>query len=348
MPSNFIDIFNDDAFSIDSLTDAVSLIDHIPGQAGALTFAGAGEPLATTKAVIEYRASAFNVIATSPRGAPAPQETRDKATVVEVKIPHIKKQQTIGAAAVQDARAFGTTELETVQSVVNTAMKKLTGNLDFTLEHLRLGALHGVVRDADGSELLNLFDTFNIAEPAPVEFLSSTGSLRPSIMDTKRRIEVAAKMLLPPTAEVVALCSPGFFDLLTKHPDVVVAYANYEAAASQLAGDVRKGFLFGGVTWIEYRGSDSVELETPSSGDLVGQIGIADGDCRFFLTGVPGLYTEKYAPADYWETVNTMALPRYARIALDQSFNRWVQLEIQSNPMPIVTRPATLIRGTFS
>lgn len=348
MPSNFIDIFADDAFSIDSLTEAVSREDHIPGQAGALAFAGVGEPLATTKALIEYKDSAFSVIPTSPRGGPAPQARRDKGNIFEVRIPHIKKQETIGASAVQDVRAFGTTELESVQNVVNKQMKKLLGDLDFTLEHLRLGALHGVIRDADGSEILNLFDAFNIAEPAAVEFSSSAGTLREKCMATKRRIEVAAKMLLPPGAEVAALCSPGFFDELTGHPDVVTAYANYEAGAAQLSGDVRKNFLFGGIIWSEYRGSDSIELETPSSDDLVGQIGIVDGDCRFVLTGVPGLYSEKFAPADYWETVNTLALPRYARIAIDTEFNRWAKLEIQSNPLPIVTRPSTLIRGTFA
>ena len=52
-----------------------------------------------------------------------------------------------------------------------------------------------------------------------------------------------------------------------------------------------------------------------------------------------------YAPADYIETVNTIGLPRYAKQATDQEFGRWVKLHTQSNPLPICTRPKTLIKG---
>jgi hypothetical protein len=32
---------------------------------------------------------------------------------------------------------------------------------------------------------------------------------------------------------------------------------------------------------------------------------------------------------------NTIALPRYAKGAVDQQFARWVMLHVQSNPLPI-------------
>ena len=71
----------------------------------------------------------------------------------------------------------------------------MTRRLDLTLEHLRLGALHGLVRDADGSILVNLFTAFNVTEPDAVEFSDSAGTLRASCMHVKRQVEKAAKSL---------------------------------------------------------------------------------------------------------------------------------------------------------
>ena len=51
------------------------------------------------------------------------------------------------------------------------------------------------------------------------------------------------------------------------------------------------------------------------------------------------------APADFVEAANTIGLPRYAKQAVDQQFARWVMLHVQSNPLPICTRPRVLIKG---
>jgi hypothetical protein len=66
---------------------------------------------------------------------------------------------------------------------------------------------------------------------------------------------------------------------------------------------------------------------------------------HFFPVGVPGLFRQYNAPADFVETVNTLGLPRYAKQAVDQEFGRWVKLHTQSNPLPICTRPKVLIKG---
>ena len=52
-----------------------------------------------------------------------------------------------------------------------------------------------------------------------------------------------------------------------------------------------------------------------------------------------------YAPADYIETVNTVGLPFYAKQQL-MDFDKGVEIETQSNPLCINTRPRTVIRIT--
>ena len=61
--------------------------------------------------------------------------------------------------------------------------------------------------------------------------------------------------------------------------------------------------------------------------------------------GVAGPFRQYNAPADFVETANTLGLPRSAKQAVDGQFARWVMLHVQSNPLPICTRPRVLIRG---
>ena len=45
------------------------------------------------------------------------------------------------------------------------------------------------------------------------------------------------------------------------------------------------------------------------------------------------------------DAAGTIGPPRYAKQAVDQQFARWVMLHVQSNPLPICTRPRVLIKG---
>ena len=60
----------------------------------------------------------------------------------------------------------------------------------------------------------------------------------------------------------------------------------------------------------------------------------------FYPEAVDGLFEIYHAPADTFETVNTLGQPLYARMIPDR--DEWVRLEIESNPLPICTRPQVL------
>ena len=53
----------------------------------------------------------------------------------------------------------------------------------------------------------------------------------------------------------------------------------------------------------------------------VGTVDFTDASkAYFFPVGVPGLFRQYNAPADFVETANTIGLPRYAKQAVDQQF----------------------------
>lgn len=100
------------------------------------------------------------------------------------------------------------------------------------------------------------------------------------------------------------------------------------AAAADLRGRVGEEVSFGGITFRRYRGGLG--------------FGVPTDKAYFYPEGVEGLFEIYFAPADTFETVNTLGLPLYARMIPDRDRDEWVRLEIESNPLPICTRPQVL------
>jgi len=335
---NHMDIFNDDAFSLVSLTAAINNLDFVPGRIGELAFAGVAEGVNSLTVSIEQRGQGLTLVQTSPRGGPAPKEVQDKGNIRPVSIPQIKIEDTIGAHQIQGVREFGSTDqLRGVTAVVNGQLQKMARRLDLTLEYHRLGAVQGVILDADGSTLTNLFTLFGVSQEAEVDFALSTSTtdVRGKCAGVIRTMKRNAKTVIPATAKVWALCSDDFFDALISHANVKGVYDGYAAAERRLGESYVHGvFEFGGIFFENYQGTDDNST-----------VAIAAAKAKFFWTGVPGLFAEYYAPADFMETVNTVGLPRYAKIAPDPKFNRFVDLHTQTNPLPLCLRPRTLMKA---
>jgi hypothetical protein len=348
------DFYNSDAFSLVTLTTLINMNEHVPGRAGELAFAGVGEGVNTTSVDVEVSAEgALTLIQTSTRGGPAPTQGQDKRKVIAVNIPHIKLEEGIGAHQVQNVREFGSMNtLRGARSVIDKQMTKASRRHDLTLENLRLGTLAGILRDADGSTLLNLFTLFGVTEPDAIDFdtvfnatpdAETVNTVRIKCHDVTRHMTRNVRAVMPSTAKVWCFAGDNFFDKLIESTSVKGVWDGWAAAERHLGGNYAQGvYEFGNIFFENYRGTDD---QTREDG---GTVGIAPDEARFFLTGVPGLYEEYYAPADFMETVNTLGLPRYAKVAPSDNMNRGVTLHTQQNPLSICTRPLTLVKGTSS
>ncbi len=333
-----LDIFANDAFSVIRLTAAINEIDHVPGRAGQLAFVGVGAGVPVTTITVESKKEILSLIQTSARGGPGDQGNQAKGVLQPINIPHIKKEEHIGADQVQDVRAFGTEDaLAGVEQVVNNAMLQLTRDHDLTLEHHRLGALRGKILDADGALLNDLFKLFGVTQEAEFDFVlgTDTTEVRTKCHEVIRIMKRNAKLAIPASANVHALCSDSFFDALLEHKSVKGVYDGWQAAERRLGGNFVHGiFEFGGIFFENYQGTDDNST-----------VAIATDKCSLFWSGIPGMYAEWYAPATFMETVNTIGLPRYAKLAPDPRFNEFVDLHTQQNPLPICLRPKTLIKA---
>jgi len=337
MASLALDIFKNDAFSFTSLTDAILKAPYKPGRIGALgLFRERG--ITTTTIVIEEKDGRLSLIQTSPRGGPGSTIGAQKRTARSFVVSHLERESKVLADEIQGVRAFGSPNSnDAISAIVNERLTDLRAMHEVTLEHLRAGAIQGLVKDADGSTLHNLFTEFNVAQQTGTVSPNSTtdegGDLRGEVVALQRLIE--NELGAEPISGYRAFCGKDFFDTLRADLGVVktLRFADPQSLLQQQAN--ARSFVYGGVTWEEYRGSTGGTPFFP------------DAEAYLFPEG-SNIFSTYFAPADFQETVNTVGLPIYAKVVVDDELNRYTKLHTQSNPLALCLRPRAVVKVTLA
>ncbi|MFP5497056.1 MAG: major capsid protein [Gammaproteobacteria bacterium] len=324
-----IAIFEDDAFSVSSLTAAINEQEYLPGRISSLGLFRE-EGISTLTVQIEKDGDTLALVPSGERGTSGLVVGGTKRTLIPFNTVHLPERFTIKADEIQGIRAFGTrSELQAVQDVVNKRLAKARRQLDATHEFQRMGALNGQVLDADGKTvLLDIYKSFGVNRQKLQMGLNSP--------DTELRVKCGEALDMQEEAlgSVTssgsrAMCGKNFWNKLIVHKSVKETYLNTMQAAS-LRGDARESFEFGGIVWERYRGK------------VAGVAFVHDDKALLIPEGVPDLYISSFAPADYMETVNTQGIPYYSKIEPMQ-FGKGVAGEAQSNPLHLCTRPRAQI-----
>lgn len=329
--------FDNPAFNMASLTRAMDLVPIQYGRIGQLNlFPEDGVP--TRSVIVEERDGVLTILPTRPPGADPSLGQVGKRRVRSFVIPHIPHDDVALPEEAQGVRAFGEeTQLETLASVLNRKLMTMSRKHDITLEWLRAGALRGTVLDADNSVILNLFSEFGVTEKSVDFDFAGTPQVRASAMEVSRHME--DNLLGDMMTGIHALCSEGFWNSLIANADIKAAYDRWQEGA-WLRQDARTAFAFAGIFWEEYRG------KAPDMDGNVREF-IEANTARFFPLGTTNTFATYFAPADFNETVNTIGRRRYAKQE-PRKFNRGTDIHTQSNPLPICTRPAVLVKGTIT
>lgn len=336
-----MDIFNNSAFSMTSLTTAVNKKPYKPQLLGSLGIF-TPKPSRTRDIWVERKNGRLHIVPTSDVGAPATKRVADKRDGTSFRTVRIAPGSRVSAEEVQGIRAFGSeSELKSVASEVSDRMDDLLSDLELTEEHHRLGAINGVLLDADGTTVIeDFYDRFGIAKPGAVDFAFSTEAteVRNVIKGITRAMHRSAKGALPEGAQIHALCGDEFYDALTTHPTVEKFYLNYLAAQQHQQGTGIFGvFYFEGVYWHNYRGTDDNAT-----------VAVPSGEARFFPVGGRDVFQKAMAPAEFAPYVNTRGLPRYAMVIPDRDRQAYVDVEVYSYPLFMCTRPEVLRSATAS
>jgi len=327
------DPFAADAFSAVDMTATVNEVTPVPTVLGSMgLFQEDG--IFGTKAEITVEGDSVVLVKTSNRYGSGQQGTTKARKTTVFKVPHVKWEDVINAEELENVlRTNG--GLKNLESELIARQANGSRSIDLTLEFHRLGAVKGIVLDADGSELFDLFDEFGVAQPAAVNFAlnSATTSIKKKCNGVTRSIAEALGLQGVPF-KTVALCSNGFFDDFVSHAETKAAYERQDSGAFLRDGGLAYSqFTYAGITFINYPGASGVAIE--------------DGKAHFFAQGIPGLFLGRYAAADRIEFVGEKGVPKYAFTDPDPK-RRFLGIEVQSNPLFVCTKPKSLITGTAS
>jgi len=331
-----MDIFNDDAFSMLSLTTAIERVPYKPSLLGSLGIFST-RPVTTEFVSMEEIQGRINLIQTDNRGAPPTQQVRDTRNIRVARTRRLALADTIYAAEIQGVRAFGSeTEMQQVQSIVARRGQKLRQSLELTQELHRLGAVQGIVLDADGSTLDNWFTFWGISQPTELDFEldDANTNVRTKCAGVIRAMERAAKGAFVPGTQVHAICGDTFYDGLIDHANVRATYQNWAAAAELRTDMTFRSFPYGGIVFHNYRGTDDNST-----------LAVAAEKAKFFPVGAPGVFEVAYAPGEWLDVVNTPGRELYAMMIPDRDRNAWVKEELYSYPLYYCTVPAVLQRA---
>lgn len=344
MPT-ILDIFNDSAFSATSLTNAINIV---PNEYGRIRELGlfSSEPLTTTTVAIEYNQGQLNLLPTRARGAPSSLGTPTKTSLRQFATFHIPHDDFVRADDVQNiiARVAADGVRESVMGLVNRKQAIMRRKHAVTLEHMRMSALRGSILDSDGSTLLNLFTEFGVTQKS-IDFVLGTTSTNVGAKIDELSAYMEDNLLGETMSSIHVLASPEWFAKFIGHTSITDAWKYYDGKFNPIRNDVRKNFVHRGVTFEEYRGYAQYLQE---DGTYANRKHIPAGEAVAFPLGTTDTFSTYWAPADFIDTVNTMGQEIYVRQVVDPEFQRWVKIHTQSNPLPLVKRPALLVKLTSS
>ncbi len=336
-----LDIFKQDAFKLVSMLQAIREVDYLPQRLGEMNVF-TPNPVRTETVAIEKRGETLALIKTSERGSPLEQRDTEKRDIRDFRTVRIAKGDRITASELANIRAFGTeSELQQVQDEV---MRRLAGpgglqnDVELTLENMRLGAIQGIVKDADGSTIRDWFTEFGVAQPAEIDFdldnaAPASGAVRKNCDQVVRAMMKAAKGVWVPGTRVHALCGDGFWDDLTAHQEVRETFLNTQAAAELRTGTAYQMFNYGGITWENYRGTDD------------DTVGINTDQAKFFPVNAPGAFLEVFSPGEKFENIGQLGERIYPMIVPDRDRDMYADIEVYSYPLHVCTRPLMLQRA---
>lgn len=255
-------------------------------------------------------------------------------------VPHFPYDDAISPQDIQGKRAYGSSNVETLEAVRTRKMERIRQNHAWTLEVARAQAITaGTVYAPNGTVVQDWNAEFGVTRKS-VDFLLGTAGT-----EVNEKIDEAIKhLLLNANGETmtgtVVLTSPEFFTKLIKHASVKSAYQYYsstqEPARQRLGGamTMHREFIHGGTRFVEM-------LDT-----LAGVRLIPAGKAYMLPMGTDAFKTY-FSPANRFGLVNTLGEQVYMFESADTKGTK-IEIESESNHVSALLRPDLVVELTSS
>ena len=337
-----LDVFKADAFSMMSMLTALDKVETVPTELGDMNLF-INNPVTTQVVAIEERNGTIGLVQTTQRGAPITTAAKDKRKVHNLSTVRLALGDAIQASELEFIRQFDS-ETQVLEAAAEVSRRLdgpngLKARMELTREKHRLGAIKGILLDADDTTIYNYFTEFGITPPSALTITAGTfvdGALRKYIQENIiRYYRRNAKGVN--VSNIQAICGPGAFDNLLENAEFRKTYENYAAAADLRESYDGRRVRFGGVVWQEYFGTDDTST-----------IALADEEFRLFPGGQSGTFEVAWSPGESFSHLGQRGEMEYAMVLPDTKRDQYVEVEMYSYPLYICKRPDLCVGGTIT
>lgn len=299
-------------------------------------------PVTSTTVTIDVITEKTDTYGDVRRGADRTKVGPETTKAVSLQAPFFALDAAITPVDVQNLRQAGTTnDPATIANLRLRIMERIRRYHGALKEKCLVEALLGSTYAPNGTIAAQNYYTIFGESQTTVDFVFSSGT-----EDVLGKAESAWGAVIDNAQdgagsyEVVALCSPGWFQDFISHPKVAGAYEDYLARVNPNrerpnGGSIYRQFEHGNVLYIEYRGAfNGVNL-------------IPTDEAYFFPRGIADQFDTYFAPGDLLDAANQPGQELYM-IEVRDPRGRRLDIESDSSMLMVNKRPSLTIRATKS
>lgn len=278
----------------------------------------------------------ITLVPDGPRGVMGDPSVDSTRRAVYLTACHLSQPGRIIADELRNRMRLGSDDITTISEAYLEKLGHKRANIEATLEYHLLGAIRGLVLDAKGSVLYDLFEAFGQEKAADITWsFPTTEGGKNTVLEKFQELKKSISNSVGGNAipAVGAVVGDTFWNELISNPMVNAAYTAWAAVHEASFGNndfLGKPFPYGGILWQNYGqvvgGKTFVEAEEAHLFPI-----ISDGS---------GLQ-QWFAPSDYISDVGDMGMDFYVHQYPNQN-GKSLEFEVQSNPITFFGRPEAL------
>lgn len=256
-----------------------------------------------------------------------------------ISIPHFPLDDYITPQDVQGQRAYGEEQVERLAAVQMRKLETIRKSHAITLETARAKMLtSGDIYAPNGTVVGNVYTDFGVTRKEVAMDLTNAAT---DVLGKQREIvdHIQDTILNGDTpSDIIALCSPSYFDAYIAQAGVKEAYKFYTSTQEPLRNGNWTQFRHGDILLIRYNGKFK-----DASG--VTQALIPDGDAYYLPLDTSDAFKTYFSPANKFDLANTLGESGYLFVYEDGKGSK-IEIESESNLLNIMRRPQVVVRAT--
>jgi hypothetical protein len=329
------------AFEVVDQTEALNLIPNTWGLVNELGLFGE-ESITQNAVTFEQTEGTISVIGDKIRGERSTVNKEDNRKVHAYVTTHHPLDDYLGPQDLAGRRAYGSVDqAETEAAAMARKLARIRMNHAITLEKARCHTLvTGTQFAPNGTVSANFYTDFGVTRKS-IDAVLGTATTEVTAKLEEGIAHVQDNMLSGEAAsEFVMLCSQEWFAKLISQAGVKQAFQYYTSSQEPLrdrlpASKYGRTFVFGGVTFREYRGSYNGTRLIPA------------GEAYLVPVGTMDTFKTFYSPAQKFSLVNTLGEQTYAWTYKDQKDEK-IEIESESNFLNLLRRPQVVVQYVTS